>query len=80
MTNQPETTTTYVTVMDAKPRSGWLVAHRDGDCIVHTRLTAKKLEIDGGGIEAARAEAQAMFPDAHVYCAGDEVKPWKQAA
>lgn len=73
-------TTPYVTVMDAKPRTGWLVAHRDGDIITHTRLTAKKLEVDGGGPEAARAEAAAMFPGATVYMAGDTDKPWKEAA
>jgi hypothetical protein len=65
---------TYVTVMDARPRSGWLVAHRSGDVIEHRRLTAAKHDP-----EAARAEAAAMFPDHLVVLPGDP-KPWKDAA
>lgn len=62
----------YVTVMPAHPRSGWMVAHRDGDVICHTRLNASKSEP-----ESARAEAAEMFPDARVVLPTDEFKPWE---
>jgi hypothetical protein len=65
----------YVTVMDAKPRSGWLVASRDGDTIVHRRLNAAKSNPDG-----ARAEAETMFPDHLVVLPDDTDKPWKKEA
>lgn len=66
------TTATYVTVMDATPRSGWIVAHRVGDLIIHKRLDAAKSDP-----VAARAEAEALFPDARVYLPGDPNPPWK---
>lgn len=31
-------TTRYATIVSAHPRTGWVVAYRDGDCIVHVRL------------------------------------------
>jgi hypothetical protein len=65
----------YVTVMDAAPRSGWKVAHRTGCVITHTRLNAGKYDAN-----AARAEAEAMFPNHLVVMPGDPVKPWKEAA
>ena len=64
----------YVTVMDARPRSGWIVAHRTGDLIEHRRLNAPK-----GDPDAARAEAEALFPD-HLVVLPDDPKPWKDAA
>lgn len=66
---------TYVTVFDAKPRSGWLVAHRVGDVIVHRRLNASKHDPD-----AARAEAEALFPDHRVVLPGDPNPPWKETS
>lgn len=60
----------YVTICDAHPRSGWLVMSRQGSSIVHKRLNAPKHDVD-----AARAEAQAMFPDRLVVAPGDP-KPW----
>lgn len=62
----------YVTVIPADPRNGWLVASRRGSLIEHKRLEAPR-----GNREAARAEAQAILPDAHVYVQGDDYKPWQ---
>lgn len=64
----------YVTVMDAKPRSGWLLAHREGDVIIHRRLNAAKHDAD-----AARAEAEELFPEHRVVLPGDPNPPWKEA-
>ena len=50
-------TTAYVTVMDARPRSGWLVALRTGDLIEHRRLTAAKHDP-----EAARVTLRSGIP------------------
>ena len=62
----------YVTVMSAHPRSGWMVAKRDGSIITYTRLGAQKYDPD-----TARAEAEARFPSHRVYMAGDPNPPWK---
>lgn len=70
-------TTTYVTVFPAtNNRSGWMVAHRVGDMIVHDRLTNASIHDP----EAAREAAKLLFPDRVVYMAGDPVKPWEVAA
>lgn len=63
----------YVTVMDARPRSGWLLAYREGDVIIHRRLDAAKYDAD-----AARAEAEALFPNTRVVLPGDPNPPWKE--
>ena len=63
----------YVTVMPAFPRSGWMVAHREGCMITHTRLD----RASSHDKEAARAEVEAMFPN-HVICfAGDPIPDQK---
>jgi hypothetical protein len=71
------TTTTYVTVFPAtNGRKGWMVANRVGAVINHTRLEG----VASFEPEAARAAAEALFPDATVYLAGDPVKPWETTA
>lgn len=55
--------TPYVTVMSAFPRSGWMVASRNGDVITHQRLNKASVHDS----EAARAEVEAMFPG-YVVC------------
>jgi hypothetical protein len=74
-----ETTTTlhYVTVMpSSNNRSGWMVAARAGDMIHHIRLVGPSIHDP----DAARAEAEKLFPGKIVYMAGDTVKPWEAAA
>lgn len=47
-----------VTVFPAHPRNGWIAAVRNGDIIIHKRLTAPGYDAEG-----ARAQAVEMFPD-----------------
>lgn len=57
----------------SKGRSGWMVAVRTGATIAHDRL-----ECATADREAARAEAQAKYPQRLIWVAGDEgPKPWE---
>lgn len=46
--------TKVCTIISAHPRTGWLMAYKERETIVHTGLTARDLE-------EARAEAQARL-------------------
>lgn len=66
--------TSYVTVLPAAPRSGWLAASKSGCSIRHERLSVSIHDR-----EAARAEAARLYPGLLVWVAGDSgPKPWEQ--